>query len=420
MKIVLTVLGCIILLLLPSGAVYAETDTCVPGDTTEIYFVNGVWNTLAQARDGRNLLESAYRQTLESQYPEQKFEFKLAYNYSAGKVRDVIEVIGQKLNEINDPDANKLTASQYFNLYMTAKKFDEIVPLGARPITTTIEEYLAGRVTDAVNASSHIQKYQTDLQEGKRVLLIAHSQGNLFANQAVSALMDTYGSSIGMIGVASPAAIVYNNSSYYTAHDDRVIDALRIIHNVLPSNIENDPGFFNDPRDFSNHQFKESYFASGLASRTYIDADVNSYMANLQFPSAELGSGAITVTLTWGSEPDVDLHVTEPDGTHVYYQNMQGYAGYLDLDDVTSYGPEHYYVACDTLETGTYSVGVNYYEGTGAETAQVQVSTADGNTRTFTQSLFTAVGDSGNSSPIGVATITVSKDEDGKYFYQVN
>ncbi|MEE8373213.1 MAG: hypothetical protein V3R87_05845, partial [Dehalococcoidia bacterium] len=93
---------------------------------------------------------------------------------------------------------------------------------------------------------------------------------------------------------------------------------------------------------------------------------------------------------------------------------------YLDLDDVTSYGPEHYYVACDTLETGTYSVGVNYFEGTGAETAQVQVSTADGNTRTFTQSLFTAVGDSGNSSPIGVATITVSKDEDGKYFYQVN
>ena len=420
MKKIITVLGCIILLLLPFTAAYAEADTCVPGDTTEIYFVNGVWNTLAQARDGRNLLESAYRQTLESQYPEQKFEFKLAYNYSAGKIRDIIEVIGQKLNEINDPEANKLTAAQYFNRYMTVRKFNEIVPVTALPITATIEEYLAGRITDVVNASSHIQKYQTDLQEGKRVLLIAHSQGNLFANQAISALMDTYGSSIGMIGVASPAALTYNNSFYYTAHDDRVIDALRLIHDVLPSNIENDPGFLNDPRDLANHQFKESYFASGIASRAFIDNDVYSYMANLQFPSAELGSGAITVTLTWGSEPDVDLHVTEPNGSHVYYITMEGYAGYLDLDDVDSYGPEHYYVACETLETGTYSVGVNYYEGYGPETAQVQVSTADGNTRTFTQSLSTAVGDSGDSSPIGVATITVSKDEEGKYFYEVN
>ncbi len=420
MKKIITVLGCIILLLLPFAAANAQTNTCVPGDTTEIYFVNGVWNTFAQARSGRNLLESAYRQTLESQYPEQKFEFKVAYNSSAGKVRDIIEVIGQKLNEINDEDANKLTAAQYLNRYLTVKKFNEIVPISALPITATIEEYLVGRITDVVDTSSHIQKYQTDLQEGKRVLLIAHSQGNLFANQAISALMDTYGNSIGMIGVASPAAVTYNNSSYYTAHDDRVIDALRIIHDVLPSNIENDPGIFNDPRDFANHQFKESYFSSGIASRAYIDADVNSYMANLQFPSAELGSGAITVTLTWGSEPDVDLHVTEPNGSHVYYMWMEGYAGYLDLDDVTSYGPEHYYVACETLETGTYSVGVNYYEGYGTETAQVQISTADGNTRTFTQSLSTAIGETGDSSPISVATITVSKDADGKYFYSVN
>lgn len=415
------IIGIAMIILLPfTFTANAETNTCVSGDTTEIYFVNGVWNSLAQARDGRNLIKSAYKQLLEGQYSDQKFEFKLAYNYSAGKVRDLIEVIGQKLNEINDPDANQLTAAQYYNLYMTAKEFDEVVPLTAKPLTTTIEEYLAGRITDSVNAASHIQKYQTDLQEGKRVLLIAHSQGNLFANQAVSALMNTYSSSIGMIGVASPAAITYNNSTYYTAHDDRVIDALRLLHNVLPSNIENDPGLFNDPRDFSNHQFKESYFASGIASRTKIDEDVSSYMANLQFPSAQLGSGAITVTLTWGSEPDVDLHVTEPNGTHVYYSNLQGVSGYLDLDDTTSYGPEHYYVSCETLEIGSYSVGVNYYSGSGSETAQVQVTTGDGNTRTYSQSLSTAVGSSGDNSPIPISTITVSKDQNDKYTYEVN
>ena len=61
----------------------AETNACVSGDTTEIYFVNGVWNSLAQARDGMNLIKTAYKQTLEAQYSDQKFEFKLAYNYGS-------------------------------------------------------------------------------------------------------------------------------------------------------------------------------------------------------------------------------------------------------------------------------------------------------------------------------------------------
>ena len=76
----------IFLLLAFTFTANAETNACTSVDTTEIYFVNGVWNSLAQARDGRNLLKSAYKQNLESQYPGQKFEFKLAYNYSAGKV----------------------------------------------------------------------------------------------------------------------------------------------------------------------------------------------------------------------------------------------------------------------------------------------------------------------------------------------
>lgn len=402
------------------AAVYAEADVCSSGFTTEIYFVNGVWNTLPQARDGRNLLKRAYKNSLESRYPGQKFRFKLAYNYHAGKVRDLIEVIGQKINEINDPEASQLTSAQYLNLFLTAKKFNDEVPVSAMPISIAIEEYLAGRITDTVNASSHIQKFRTDLQEGKRVLLIAHSQGNLFANQAVSSLMGTYGESIGMIGVASPAALTYNNSVYYTAHDDRVIDALRISFTVLPSNIDNDPGIFIDPRDSSNHQFKESYFANGLASRNEIDGDVNYYMANLQFPGAELGSGAITVTLTWGSEPDIDLHVTEPNGIHVYYQNLQGISGFLDLDDTDGYGPEHYYVSCDELETGSYSVGVNYYDGSWAQTAQIQISTADGNTRTFSRVLSSAVGSDGNDYPVNIAIISVSLDNDGDYLFEVN
>ena len=51
------------------------------------------------------------------------------------------------------------------------------------------------------------------------------------------------------------------------------------------------------------------------------------------------------MTLTWDANPDVDLHIFEPQ-RHVYYASRIGYNGYLDLDDTNGYGPEHYYTNC--------------------------------------------------------------------------
>jgi uncharacterized protein YfaP (DUF2135 family) len=45
----------------------------------------------------------------------------------------------------------------------------------------------------------------------------------------------------------------------------------------------------------------------------------------------------------------------------------------LDADDVSSYGPEHYYTNC-SLQTGNYTVKVNYYYGSQHSKAMVTVS----------------------------------------------
>jgi uncharacterized protein YfaP (DUF2135 family) len=87
---------------------------------------------------------------------------------------------------------------------------------------------------------------------------------------------------------------------------------------------------------------------------------------------------ALTLTLTWGQDAsDVDLHVQEPtiggtEGRHIYYQT-KGYSNsgnpYLDMDDVTGYGPEHYYATEDMILPntadnslyGTYKFRVHYF-----------------------------------------------------------
>jgi hypothetical protein len=54
-------------------------------------------------------------------------------------------------------------------------------------------------------------------------------------------------------------------------------------------------------------------------------------------------SSALTFKLTWDQPTsDLDLHVVEPSGLEVYYGQMTGDFGALDVDDVDGYGPEHY------------------------------------------------------------------------------
>ena len=74
-------------------------------------------------------------------------------------------------------------------------------------------------------------------------------------------------------------------------------------------------------------------------------------------PNATQENGIITIQLTWDHQPDLDLHVYEPGYDdpslnirgHVYFANPQGKFGYLDVDDVNQYGPEHYYASYDNL-----------------------------------------------------------------------
>jgi len=87
-----------------------------------------------------------------------------------------------------------------------------------------------------------------------------------------------------------------------------------------------------------------------------------------------VGSGSAKIKLTWGSDPsDLDSHLTGPDAAnpglrfHVYYSNtgdqtISPYAQ-LDVDDVTSFGPE--VITISRFTAGTYRYSVHHYSGAG-------------------------------------------------------
>ena len=350
---------------------------------------------------------------------DQQFNFTLAYNYNDEQVQGIIAQIDQAISLL-PPGVATLTAAQYLSLFNSALNFNQDLSSAEQVVLDVIAAAQAAVLNASVDAGALIQKFQADLQEGKRVLLMAHGQGNLFANLATLTLMDSFGASIGQIGLSNPSLATIGNAVYYTGEDDAVINALRLLQDVLPANVDNNNAAANAGRDTARYQFERSYFAAGLASRQLIDADFDRLIQSLQFPNTDLGSGAITVTLTWGAQPDVDLHVYEPSGDHVYYRQTRGTSGFLDRDDTDGFGPEHYFADCENLLQGNYRVAVNYYDGDGPAMVQVQISTADGNTRTFVGQIDTDVGPAGDDSPLDVATITVLLGDSNRYTYEVN
>jgi hypothetical protein len=100
----------------------------------------------------------------------------------------------------------------------------------------------------------------------------------------------------------------------------------------------------------------------------------------------ELESGEYRIVLTWNLNPaDLDSHLLTPSAEHIYYLNPLGTNANLDVDDVTSYGPET--ITITNEEVGTYKYYVHRYSGTGTlagSGALVRVFDTSGLVQSFT------------------------------------
>ncbi|MBF0206355.1 MAG: hypothetical protein HQK53_05645 [Oligoflexia bacterium] len=145
---------------------------------------------------------------------------------------------------------------------------------------------------------------------------------------------------------------------------------------------------------------------------------LNDALDSLVDPPTHGNVGFITVTLTWDGPGDVDLHVYEPNDVHVFYAHREGMVGYLDYDNMSALGPEHYYATCDSSKiiSGNYRIGINNYARATGRTATLQIATAEEG------ELFSTQLDVGQpnwrgegASPVPVANLKIYKDLRGKF-----
>lgn len=416
---------------------YAD-DLCKPGGYV-IGFFNGVWNTEAQAQVGlANLRDSLFGST----YNNEPLEYELFYNQTGSEsgatmLQDLAEVFQQRALELDGALDNHWELFwEVLGSSSDEGSFIETLVAKIGRASSELRDLLSALYTDIITKSvagwsyllsnpptindygAQQTRIKTLIIERKKLLLIAHSQGNLFMNHAYDIAMTiTDANSVKAVHIAPASPTLRGN--HILADLDLVINGLRSqgLSSIPPINVSI-PASHLITDDFSGHQLVPTYLNSKRDTLPLVRSLAQAALDSLLVPETHGQQGFFTVTLTWDGSGDVDLHTYEPNGDHVYYASLQGGSGYLDYDNVNSYGPEHYYASCDSnsLVTGDYHIGINNYARATGRIATVQVATADdGEIFTTQLGVGSERGSSGDNSPIPVVTVNVSEDENGIY-----
>jgi len=249
----------ILFITLLTGMLFAKP--CI----TDIYFGNGVWNSEKDAIENRNTLRKfmLYRANIRLDPNKEivDYQFKYAHNPSYGKIDDLIETFWQ-LKESGQ------ISKYYFESISNAlamKKGD----LTSDEIWETIHNIVSQYNEDVVTMLHLYQ--ESSFNQKHNVILVAHSQGNLWGNKMYSLFTDEQKKKFRMVSVATPANHVMvpdNIEPYATASEDYIISS---IPGSLPGNV-----------DGNGHEFVETYLTGSINAPRKIALYIKSAYDNLQ------------------------------------------------------------------------------------------------------------------------------------------
>jgi len=173
---------------------------------TDIYFGNGVFNSKEAADISRNYLEKfIIQREIIKQNPKLAKRYgsvKLAYNWGQGMMTDVLETFYQL------KQAGQVTDLDFYTV---------VFALTGENIPVTISAGVAKKLYEPLNRDweqGNVEEmwrkyYNESFKLSHRVLLVSHSQGNLFANRIYNRINPTeYRDYFTNLQIASPASEV--------------------------------------------------------------------------------------------------------------------------------------------------------------------------------------------------------------------
>lgn len=200
---------------------------------TDIYFGNGVWNSAKDTEKSIIQLQKVIDKEIIKNDPKLKAKYgqiKLQYNWSQGNMLDVLETYYQ-LRE-----AGQVRDYQFFAVIYALSGANSTLTLSAAASQKLMASFT--RNWEQGNVDEMWQKYYDEsFKLSHKVLLISHSQGNLFANRIYDTINPTeYKAYFANLQVASPASEVKAEKGDYVTLSTDLTSADPVI-NFIPGSM---------------------------------------------------------------------------------------------------------------------------------------------------------------------------------------
>lgn len=215
-------------------------------------------------------------------------EFDMAYNETEGVIKDLIETFQQlpeyAANPVSVTELQEILEGQRdypidaLNAFLSHLASDSVFNQTSGPVVAK----LAGKI-------------RSHLYEGRRVLLVPHSQGNLMALGALRALTDAEKRYVSFLAVASPAA---PSNEFISLLPCELSTLDKVIAFTPGRDCPTFPGTFSTA-DVLGHNLVDIYTASGSLSLARISSDLQSYDVTAAYPQ---------------DDPDICPPIPEPTG----------------------------------------------------------------------------------------------------------
>ncbi|MBI2518961.1 MAG: hypothetical protein HYV97_01025, partial [Bdellovibrio sp.] len=270
------ILLCFFLVNLLLGQTEAQTLKCSKNGT-DVYYLNGIKAYADQAGASKeHLRDRVVRQhKAEIDYWE-KTDVKLMYNPTQGIIFDLSEFMGQKLQEAGVSNVGRNLAKLIFQsnsiTYGVNRALTDVKQLKNAQLefdTSLILGHQDVELPTLINARNLLKQ---SFDAGRKVIVVSHSQGNLFANQLYDMIsvdpdflefLPIYGN----LQIATPAtAILTPNGDYITLAEDMVISKLPT---ARPANFQLSDyilGTTYFAGDFTGHGMSEIYLSAHSAT----------------------------------------------------------------------------------------------------------------------------------------------------------
>ncbi|NHZ86901.1 MAG: hypothetical protein GWP19_13670, partial [Planctomycetia bacterium] len=280
-------------------------------EVVDIYYINGVMNFLqSSANKSKNELEKMVK----TEFSGEKIYVYLSYNHDELLIGDFIEAFLQieKEKKILKNTYN-ISGINWGNLFKYLRG-DIDAPLEILDLHTKF--VLEHTILDK-DLQKMMKQYCESLYDGHKVVIVAHSQGNLYANKVHSTkcsngkTLSSY-NNFAVVHIATPSSNIFGN--YTTLSNDKVINAVRKLYpSTKTGNITNS-SITGIKKWGSHHTFVGSYLGGDKSGPEIIKDIENAFSGLITITSpndSENWKRSSTQNINWTSQgkPGSDVRI---------------------------------------------------------------------------------------------------------------